>query len=74
MQTKYKEKIRKEERDPGIDCEETQLDAAVEEILDKEKAADMERNEQAGTLTKQKKNTRAKRQGLKRLGAKLWNV
>lgn len=52
LQTKYKEKIREEERASGIDCEETQLDAALEEILDKEKAADMERNEQAGTLTK----------------------
>ena len=58
LQTKYKEKIREEERDPGIDCEETQLDAAVEEILDKEKAADMERNEQAGTLTKKKNRVR----------------
>jgi len=54
LQTKYNEKIREEERASGIDCEETQLDAAVEEILHKEKAADMERNEQAGTLTKKK--------------------
>ena len=52
LQTKYKEKIREEERASGIDCEETQLDTAVEEILDKEKAADMERNKQAGSLTK----------------------
>ena len=58
LQTKYREKIKEEKRDPGIDCEETQLDAAVEEILDKEKAADMERNEQAGTLTKKKKTTK----------------
>ncbi|KAK2549261.1 hypothetical protein P5673_030234 [Acropora cervicornis] len=67
VRTKYKEKIREEERASGIDCEETHLDAAVEEIVDKEKAADMERNEQAGTLTK-KKNTRVRRQVLKRLG------
>ena len=67
LQTKYKEKTREEKRASGIDCEETQLDAAVEEILDKEKAADMERNEQAGTLTK-------KYQSEKRLDAKLWNV
>ena len=71
MQTKYKEKIREEERASGIDCEETQVDAAVEEILDKEKTADMERNEQAGTLTKK---TRVRRQVQRRLGAKLWNV
>ena len=37
LQTKYKEKIREEERASGIDYEETQLDAAVEEILDKKK-------------------------------------
>ena len=53
LQAKYKEKLREEERASGIDCEGTQLDTAVEEILDKEKVADMERNEQAGTLTKQ---------------------
>ena len=45
-------KIREEERASGIDREENQLDAAVKEILDKEKAAYMERKEQAGTLTK----------------------
>ena len=45
-------KIREEERASGIDLEETQLDAAVEEILDKEKAAYIERNEQAGNLSK----------------------
>ena len=65
-------KIREEERASGIDREENQLDAAVKEILDKEKAGCMERNEQAGTLTK--KNTRVRRQVLKRIGAKLWNV
>ena len=52
LQTYYKEKIREGERASGIDCEETQLDAAVEEILDKEKAADMERNKQAGIQKK----------------------
>ena len=35
-----------------MDCEETQLNAAVKEILDKEKAADMERNKQAGIQKK----------------------
>lgn len=58
LQTKYKEEIREEERASGIDYEETQLDAAVEEILDKKKAADMEKNEQAGTLTKKKNRVR----------------
>ncbi|CAH3135459.1 unnamed protein product [Porites lobata] len=41
LQTKYKGKIREEEKASGIDCEETPLDAAIEEILEKEKAADM---------------------------------
>lgn len=73
LQTKYKEKIREEERASGIDCEETQLDAALEEILDKEKAADMERNEQAGTLTKKHQIEKAsaeevRRQAMERLG------
>ena len=39
LQTKYKEKIGEEERASGIDCEETQLDAALEEIAEKERAA-----------------------------------
>ena len=73
LQTKYKEKIREEEKASGIDCEETQLDAAVEEILDKEKAADMERNEQAGTLTKKHQSEKesaeeVRRQAMERLG------
>lgn len=73
LQTKYKEKTREEERASGIDCEETQLDAAVEEILDKEKAADMERNEQAGTLSKKYQSEKAsaeevRRQAMERLG------
>ena len=73
LQTYYKEKIREGERASGIDCEETQLDAAVEEILDKEKAADMERNEQAGTLTKKHQSEKVsaeevRRQAMERLG------
>ena len=51
LQTKYKGKIREEEKASGIDCEETPLVAAIEEILEKEKAANMERNEQSGTQT-----------------------
>ncbi|XP_044179772.1 capping protein inhibiting regulator of actin dynamics-like [Acropora millepora] len=38
--TKYKAKIRKEENASGISCEETELDQALEEIIDKEKLAD----------------------------------
>ena len=73
LQAKYKENLREEERVSGIDCEETQLDTAVEEILDKEKAADMERNEQAGTLTKQHQSEKAsaeevRHQAMERLG------
>ena len=73
MQTKYKGKIREEERASGIDLEKTQLDAAVEEILDKEKAAYMERNEQAGTLSEKHQSEKAcaeedRRQAMERLG------
>ena len=38
--TKYKAKIRQEENASGIACEETELDQALEEIIDKEKLAD----------------------------------
>ena len=65
-QTKYKKKIREEERASGIDCEETQIDAAVEEILDKEKAADIKRNEQAGTLTKKHQSEKASAEEVRR--------
>ena len=71
LQTKYKGKIREEEKASGIDCEETPLDSAIEEILEKEKAADMERNEQSGTQTLKEKG---RRRVLKRLGAKPWNA
>ena len=66
-------KIREEERASGIDLEETQLDAAVEEILDKEKAVYMERKEQAGTLSIKHQSEKAcaeedRRQAMERLG------
>lgn len=35
LQEKYKAKMRQEERASGIDCEETELDIALEEILEK---------------------------------------
>ena len=73
LQTKYKGKIREEEKASGIDCEETPLDAAIEEILEKEKAADMERNEQSGTQTLKEQREKAsaeevRRQAMERLG------
>ena len=40
LQEKYKAKMRQEERASGIDCEETELDIALEEILEKEKVAE----------------------------------
>ena len=39
LQQKYKTKMRMEEAASGIDCEETKLDKASEEIIEKEKAA-----------------------------------
>ncbi|CAH3184655.1 unnamed protein product [Porites lobata] len=73
LQTKYKGKVREEEKASGIDCEETSLDAAIEEILEKEKAADMERNEQSGTQTLKEQREKAsaeevRRQAMERLG------
>ena len=37
--TKHKAKMRQEEKAPGITREETELDQALEEIIDKEKLA-----------------------------------
>ena len=39
LQQKYKTKMSMEEAASGIDCEETKLDKALEEIIEKEKAA-----------------------------------
>ena len=39
LQQKYKAKMRMEEVASGIDCQETKLDKALEEIIEKEKAA-----------------------------------
>ena len=43
--TKHKAKMRQEENGSGIDCEETELDQAIEEIIDKEKLADEKSSE-----------------------------
>ena len=72
LQTKYKEKI-KEERASGIDCEETQLDAALEEITEKERAANLERNDKAGVMNKKIETERAsaeevRKQAMEHLG------
>ena len=73
LQTKYKEKIREEERASGIDCEETQLDAALEEITEKERAADLERNDKAGVVNKENESEKesaeeVREQAMERLG------
>ena len=59
LQTKYKEKIREEERASGIHCEETQLDAALEEIAEEERAADLERNDKASAVNKKNESEKA---------------
>ena len=56
--TKHKQKIRTEERASGIECEETEVDAALADIFEKEKLADQEREKDA-TVTA-KKNARDK--------------
>lgn len=56
LQTKYKEKIREEERASGKDCQKTQLDAALEEIAEKERAADLERNDKTSAVNKKNKS------------------
>ena len=58
LQTKYMEKA-KEERASVIDCEETQLDAALEEIAEKKRAADLERNDKASAVNKKKESEKA---------------
>ena len=53
--TKYKAKIRQEENASGIACEETELDQALEEIIDKEKLAD-EKSSEAKKKEKEEKS------------------
>ena len=52
--TKHKAKIRQEENASGIACEETELDQALEEIIDKEKLAD-EKSSEAKKKEKEEK-------------------
>ena len=51
--------IAKEERASVIDCEETQLDAALEEIAEKKRAADLERNDKASAVKKKNESEKA---------------
>ena len=51
---KYKAKIREEENASGISCEESELDQALEEIIDKEKLAD-EKSSKAKNKKKEQK-------------------
>ena len=52
--TKHKAKIRQEKNASGITCEETELDQALEEIIDKEKLAD-EKSSEAKKKEKEEK-------------------
>ena len=52
--TKHRAKIRQEENASGIACEETELDQALEEIIDKEKLAD-EKSSEAKKKEKEEK-------------------
>ena len=57
---KYKEKTRKEEQGSGIECDdETELEMALSDIIEKEQAADLERKENSNTLTKKNENDKA---------------
>jgi len=61
---KYKEKMRKEEQGSGIACDdETEIEIALSEIIEKEQAADLERKENSNTLTKTNENDKASAEG-----------
>lgn len=70
LQTKYKEKIREEERASGIDYEETQLDAAVEEILDKKRQLTWKK--MSKLALSQKKKQQQKHQSEKARAEEVW--
>ena len=57
---KYREKINKEEKSSGIACDDdSEVEIAVAEIIEKEKAADLLRKENSNTLTKKDENDKA---------------
>ena len=64
LQSRYKEKMKREEMASGIDCEETELDRALEEIIEKEKASESSRNEGSSAQGKKDKEA-AEEQRLK---------
>ena len=52
--------MRKEEQGSGIACDdETEIEVALSEIIEKEHAADLERKENSKTLTKRNENDKA---------------
>ena len=55
LQSKFKEKIRIEDGASGIDCEESELNQALEEIIDKGKDAEAGRKENGGTQQENQK-------------------
>ena len=61
--TKHKAKMRQEENATGITCEETELDQALEEILDKENLADEKSFEAKKRKKSSSRGTQAKRYG-----------
>ena len=65
--TKHKAKMSQEENASGIDCEETELDQAIEEIIDKEKLAD----EKSLEAKKKEKEEKAAAEEHRKA---LWNV
>jgi len=61
---KYKEKMRKEEQGSGIACDdETEIEIALSEIIEKEQAADLERKENSNSPSKTNENDKASAEG-----------
>ena len=69
LQNRHKEKIRSEERASGIECEETELDRALEEIIEKEQSSNQEKESAAIKTKKDKADAEEQRlTAVKRLG------
>ena len=69
LQQKYKAKMRMEKAASGIDCEETYLDKALEEIMEKEKAAtDARRLQDDNKNTEKAAAEEHRKQAVERLG------
>ena len=57
---KYREKLNKEEKSSGIACDDdSEVEIAVAEIMEKGKAADLVRKENSNALTKKDENDKA---------------